>query len=64
MAAIYGAILSRQILIGINKTNGQVTIDMINQLSNTSNMSPSAVQVIPLMKDILFSGIHSMMIMG
>lgn len=64
MAAIYGAILSRQLLTGVNKTNGQVTIDMINQLSNSSNMNPSTVQLIPLMKDILFSGIHLIMIIG
>lgn len=64
MAAIYGVILNIQLLIGVNKTNGKVTIDMINQLSNLSNMSSSAVELIPLMKSILFSGIHLIMIIG
>jgi EmrB/QacA subfamily drug resistance transporter len=62
MSSIYGVILSHSLLKGISKSNGTITMDMLNKLNDSKSAGELPVDLVPLMKKIMFSGLHNIMV--
>lgn len=62
MAAIYGAILNYELLQGVEKSNGTITIAMLNKLSDYKSISDVPMQLLPAMRNILHNGLHDIMV--
>lgn len=61
MSSIYGVILNHALVKGVRHSHGKVTIEMMNQLSDTQAARFLPQSVIPAMRKILFAGIHQIM---
>ncbi|WP_301875861.1 MFS transporter [Limosilactobacillus oris] len=62
MAAVYGVILNQELFRGVQQYHGDITIRMLNKLSNaeTANQLPHAL--VPTMRQILYSGYRNIVI--
>ena len=62
MAAVYGVILNQELFRGVQKYHGDITMRMLNKLSNaeTANQLPHAL--VPTMRQILYSGYRNIVI--
>ncbi len=64
MASIYGVILNHALFTGIKQVHGQVTIKMMNKLSDASAVGQLPKVLLPTMRRILHSGIHEIMVVS
>ena len=64
MSAIYGVVLSHSILSGISNSASGITVSMMNDLSNAKSAVNIPVNLLPEMRGILYSGIHSIMMIA
>lgn len=62
MSAIYGVILNHALLNGVNQSHGKLTMEMMNNLSNSKTAQNLPQHLLPEMRQILFSGIHNIML--
>lgn len=62
MSSIYGVILNHALNAGVKRTNGQVTMNMLNKLSNAKVVDQLPKSLIPTMRHIMTSGIHNIML--
>lgn len=62
MSAIYGVILNHALLKGVRGSHGQLTMSMMNNLSNSQTAKNLPQHLLPEMRAILFSGIHNIML--
>jgi len=61
MSSIYSVILNHALLKGVQGSNGQISMSMMNQLSNSKTAKNLPQQLLPQMKTIFFNGIHNIM---
>ncbi|MCY9806181.1 MFS transporter [Lentilactobacillus senioris] len=64
MASIYGVILNHALFTGIKQVHGQVTMKMMNKLSDASAVGQLPKVLLPTMRRILHSGIHEIMVVS
>lgn len=62
MSSIYGVILNIALMHGVKNSNGHITMTMMNKLSNAADAKYLPKALIPEMRRIFFSGIHSIML--
>lgn len=62
MASIYGVILNNALVKGISRTNENITMDMLNKLSNAKASSEIPEILLPQIRDIMYGGLHSIII--
>ena len=61
MSSIYGVILNQALNAGVHASHGHVTMAMMNKLSNSQVVSQLPVRLLPMMRRIMFTGIHHIM---
>lgn len=61
MAAVYGVILNHELFRGVQGTHG-ITLQMLNKLSNAQTASQLPGSLVPIMRKILYSGYHAIII--
>jgi len=61
MSSIYSVILNHALLKGVQGSNGQISMSMMNQLSNSKTAKNLPQQLLPQMKTVFFNGIHNIM---
>lgn len=64
MSSIYGVILNNALYRGIRQAHGQITMKMMNKLSDANSLNQLPSAFLPLMRRILHSGIHDIMLVG
>lgn len=62
MSAIYGVILNYSLLLGIRHAHHHITMGMLNELSNAKTASQLPAQLLPEMRQILYSGYHNIVV--
>lgn len=62
MSAIYSAILNQALLRGVLRSHHQITMKMLNKISNASSAKGLPQHLIAPMRNILFNGIDHIMI--
>ncbi|WP_058302719.1 MFS transporter [Gorillibacterium timonense] len=62
MSSIYGVILTHALMKGVAESNGKITMDMLNQLSDSKSAGDLPQRLIPLMQEIMYRGLHGIMI--
>lgn len=62
MSAIYSAILNQALLKGVIQSHHQITLNMLNKISNANAAKNLPVPLIGPMRNILFNGIDHIMI--
>lgn len=62
MSSIYGVILNNALNKGVAETNGKITIEMLNKLSNSKSVGDLPSDLLPLMKQIMYGGLHNIML--
>lgn len=61
MASIYSIVLNHALTAGIGQTNGQVTLTMMNKLSDANSAKNLPTALLPTMRMILHTGLHHIM---
>ena len=64
MSSIYGVILSNALIKGVNETNGKITITMMNKLSDSQSVGDLPKELLPIMKQIMYGGLHNIMLIA
>ncbi len=64
MASIFGAILSLSVANQTSRTTEKITMAMINKLSDANTARNLPQHLLPIMRTILFNGLHTIMLMG
>ncbi|MFD1472136.1 MFS transporter [Companilactobacillus mishanensis] len=59
MSSIYGVILNHALFRGVAESHGQITMAMMNRLSDSKAAKLLPQHLLPEMRTILFSGIHN-----
>lgn len=62
MSAVYGVILSHNMILDIDRSESGITMNMMNDLSNINSIGTIPKNLLPEMRAILFHGLHSIMI--
>lgn len=62
MAAVYGVILNQQLFKGVKTSHGDITMRMLNKLSNAETASQLPSGLIPAMRRILYSGYRDIIV--
>jgi hypothetical protein len=62
MSSIYGVILNIALIRGVSQSHGNITMSMMNKLSNAADAKYLPQHLIPEMRRIFFQGIHSIML--
>lgn len=62
MSSIYGVILNHALIKGIAGTNGKVSIAMLNKLSDFKSTDELPKNLLPIMRQIMYSGLHNIML--
>ncbi|AWK51064.1 MFS transporter [Clostridium beijerinckii] len=64
MSSIYGVILNNALNKGVAETNGEVTIAMLNKLNDSQSAGDLPKNLLPLMKQIMYGGLHNIMLVA
>ena len=64
MSSIYGVILNNALNKGVAESNGQVTIEALNKLSNSQSVGELPTNLFPMMRQIMYSGLHNIMLIA
>lgn len=64
MSSIYGVILNNALNKGVAETHGEVTIEMLNKLSDSQTSGDLPKNLLPLMKQIMYGGLHNIMLVA
>lgn len=62
MSSIYGVILNLALIKGVRESHGNITMSMMNKLSNAAVAKELPKAYVPEMKTIFFQGIHNIML--
>lgn len=62
MSAIYGVILNHALVKGAAASNSNISIAMLNQLSDSKNTGSLPADLLPMMKQIMYDGLHHIML--
>ncbi|CAJ1229555.1 MFS transporter [Lactiplantibacillus xiangfangensis] len=61
MASIYSIVLNHALTTGVAKSGGQITMNMMNELSDATSASKLPAHLLPAMRTILHTGLHHIM---
>ena len=64
MSAIYGLTLNQALLSGVKQTKGQISMAMLNKLSDAATSVELPSKLLPTMRRILHQGIHNIMLLA
>lgn len=64
MSSIYGVILNNALNKGVYETQGEVTIAMLNKLGDSQSAGDLPKNLLPLMKQIMYVGLHNIMLVA
>lgn len=64
MSSIYGVILNNALNKGVAETQGKITIDMLNKLSDSQSVGDLPKNLLPLMRQVMYSGLHNIMLIA
>ena len=64
MSAIYGLTLNQALFAGIKQNKGQVTIEMLNKLSDANTNQTLAKDILPTLRNIMHTGLHNIMLLA
>lgn len=63
-ASIFGLVMNGALRKGVNRSNGTITMKMMNKLSDATNISSLPAHLIPQMRVILHNGLHNIMLVA
>lgn len=63
MASIYGEVLNSSLVSGVAQSNGRITMFLLNQMSDSKTSINVPNDILPLMRGILYDGLHNIMIL-
>ncbi|WP_434520231.1 MFS transporter [Pediococcus sp. M21F004] len=63
-ASIFGLVMNDALRKGVNRSNGSITMKMMNKLSDATNIKSLPAHLIPQMRVILHSGLHNIMVVA
>lgn len=63
-ASIFGIIMNHALKNGVIQSGGRITMQMMNKLSDASNIGSLPKRLIPQMRIILHNGLHNIMILA
>lgn len=64
MASILGIILNQALFKGVRQSHGQITLKMMNKLSDAASVHLLPAHLIPQMRNILHQGLHNIMLVS
>ncbi len=64
MSSIYGVILNHALTRGIAESHGQITMAMMNKLSNLQRVHELPAHLLPAMRAIMYQGLHNIMLIA
>ncbi|MCP0887067.1 MFS transporter [Ligilactobacillus sp. WILCCON 0076] len=64
MASVYGVVLNIKLVQGVARADGRVTMSMMNKLSNADTNKNLPVNLLPQLRNILHSGMHTIMLVA
>ncbi|GAW99229.1 MFS transporter [Secundilactobacillus mixtipabuli] len=64
MASIFGIIMNHALRRGVGTSGGQITMKMMNKLSDAQSVNDLPAKLIPQMRVILHSGLHNIMLVS
>ncbi|WP_125713862.1 MFS transporter [Companilactobacillus kedongensis] len=64
MSSVYGVILNHALMKGVSESNHTITMRMLNKLSDASAAKQLPQNLVPEMRNILYSGYRNIMITG
>ena len=64
ISSIYGVILNNALIKGVAETHGEITIAMLNKLSDSQSAGDLPKNLLPLMKQIMYGGLHNIMLIA
>ncbi|WP_203649352.1 MFS transporter [Secundilactobacillus yichangensis] len=64
MASIFGLIMNNSLRRGVAASGGQITMKMMNKLSDAQSVGSLPARLIPQMRVILHNGLHNIMIVS
>jgi hypothetical protein len=64
MASIFGLIMNSALRRGVSASGGQITMKMMNKLSDAQSVGSLPAQLIPQMRVILHNGLHNIMLVS
>lgn len=64
MASIFGIIMNHALRRGVGASGGQITMKMMNKLSDAQSVNDLPAKLIPQMRVILHSGLHNIMLVS
>lgn len=63
-ASIFGLVMNDALRKGVNRSNGSITMKMMNKLSDATNIKSLPAHLIPQMRVILHNGLHNIMVVA
>ncbi|MFC6255003.1 MFS transporter [Secundilactobacillus hailunensis] len=64
MASIFGLIMNSALRHGVARSGGQITMKMMNKLSDAASVGSLPAKLIPQMRVILHTGLHNIMVVS
>ncbi|WKY44557.1 MFS transporter [Eubacteriaceae bacterium ES2] len=64
LSTIYGVVLNRSLQNGVQESQGTITMDMLNQLTDSASAGSLPRDLLPQMQSILFNGLHHIMLIS
>ncbi|MDS0525409.1 MFS transporter [Clostridium sp. SHJSY1] len=64
MSSIYGVILNHALIKGVSESNGIISIDMLNKLSDSQSAGDLPKNLLPLMKQVMYGGLHNIVLIA
>lgn len=64
LSTIYGVVLNHALLNGVDESQGVITMDMLNQLTDSASAVNLPQDLLPQMQNILFTGLHHIMLIS
>ena len=61
MSSIYSVVLNQALTQGVTQSNGKITMNMMNSLSDATSAKSLPAQLLPAMRQILHLGLHHIM---
>ncbi|KLD61589.1 hypothetical protein WP50_01135 [Lactiplantibacillus plantarum] len=62
--AIFGLIMNQALTSGVARSDGKITMAMMNQLSDASRAGRLPAHLVPMMRGILHTGLQNIMIVA
>ena len=64
MTSVFGLLMNHSLFAGVKNSEGRITMDMMNALSNSNSVGSLPQNLLPEMRGILHQGIHNIMLVA